>query len=344
MFRVERNHPKVFWGILIAVVVITILGVWQRMQYKINPYEKQIGNPPREKSAVKDTFYSDRLNEREKKVYEALKKDIQKYNGGEVIFPTPLNGIEYSRVAQALECGEDDFFYAIIEVPMTEKNQSVSYISSNITDIKDRIIMKCMILLYPAEGINKNGDIDKDGFVKNLEELKVPLSKMNKKKLEQVKEKQRKTKEILDKVVADMPKEYGKKEAINYFIKWMDDNLEFDEEMMKSTENVSKMSEAFEKIYFKNHCSCVVEKKAMASGYSKVLSQLCNKAGISAHIVLGSWKNSGSYTLVYADFEGKPVYIDASGYKKDDLWDQRYISDTMMNRNMTVPRLFDFGG
>lgn len=55
----------------------------------------------------------------------------------------------------------------------------------------------------------------------------------------------------------------------------------------------------------------------------------------------GSWKYSGSYTLVNVDFEGKQVYIDASGCKKDDLWNQRYISDTLMARNMTISDLFN---
>ena len=66
---------------------------------------------------------------------------------------------------------------------------------------------------------------------------------------------------------------------------------------------------------------------------------MCNKAGISAHMTIGSWKYSGSYTLVNVDFEGKQVYIDASGCKKDDLWNQRYISDTLMARNMTISDL-----
>lgn len=58
-------------------------------------------------------------------------------------------------------------------------------------------------------------------------------------------------------------------------------------------------------------------------------------------MTIGSWKYSGSYTLVNVDFEGKQVYIDASGCKKDDLWNQRYISDTLMARNMTISDLFN---
>ena len=44
--------------------------------------------------------------------------------------------------------------------------------------------------------------------------------------------------------------------------------------------------------------------------------------------------------MVKVDFAGKQVYIDASGYKKDDLWNQRYISETLMARNLSVTDLF----
>ena len=54
---------------------------------------------------------------------------------------------------------------------------------------------------------------------------------------------------------------------------------------------------------------CIYQDVYKRQGYSKVLARLCNKAGISAHIVLGNWKYSGSYTLVKVDFAGKQVYI-----------------------------------
>ena len=46
----------------------------------------------------------------------------------------------------------------------------------------------------------------------------------------------------------EIPKEYGKKQTIDYFLKWMDDNLTMDNEMMESSDSVSNMTEAFEKI------------------------------------------------------------------------------------------------
>ena len=272
---------------------------------------------------------------------EKIKDAIVNFKGGELTFDSPLNGKEYSRVTQALYCGEDDLFYAIVNVPMTENNQSVSSVTKNITDIKEQTIVKCIILLYPAEGINEQGDIDDQGYVKNLEDLKNPLATMNEDKKSTVLEMQQASEEILNKVVSDMPKEYGKKQAIDYFLDWMDKNLILDSDTMENTDKLSNMTEVFEKNYFEGCTPCVVEGKAVATGYSKVLTRLCNKAGISAHMTIGSWKYSGSYTLVNVDFEGKQVYIDASGCKKDDLWNQRYISDTLMARNMTISDLFN---
>lgn len=188
--------------------------------------------------------------------------------------------------------------------------------------------------------LNKQGNIDDDGYVNNLDQLKKPLETIDETKKKKVLDMKQKADKILNKVVEEIPKEYGKKQTIDYFLKWMDDNLTMDNEMMESSDSVSNMTEAFEKNYFEGCTSCVVNGKAIATGYSKVLARLCNKAGISAHIVLGNWKYSGSYTLVKVDFAGKQVYIDASGYKKDDLWNQRYISETLMARNLSVTDLF----
>ena len=341
MFKVVREHPKVFWAVIIIIIVVSILSVYEKQKYKANPYEKQIGNPPRENKVFDDNFYYEKLTDNEKKAYEKIKDAIVNFKGGELTFDSPLNGKEYSRVTQALYCGEDDLFYAIVNVPMTENNQSVSSVTKNITDIKEQTIVKCIILLYPAEGINEQGDIDDQGYVKNLEDLKNPLATMNEDKKSTVLKMQQASEEILNKVVSDMPKEYGKKQAIDYFLDWMDKNLILDSDTMENTDKLSNMTEVFEKNYFEGCTSCVVDGKAVATGYSKVLTRLCNKAGISAHMTIGSWKYSGSYTLVNVDFEGKQVYIDASGCKKDDLWNQRYISDTLMARNMTISDLFN---
>lgn len=343
MFGVIKKHPGIFWGIIITVIMVSLLGAWQRRQYMNNPYENQIGNPPREKGAVKDTFYYDRLNDKEKDAYDTIKNAIENFTGGEIEFPSPLNGEEYARVSQALECGQEDYFYAIADIPMNKNNQNVSYTTKNVLDIKNDVIVKCMLFLYPAEGIDIQGEIDDDGYVKNLEKLKQPLNTMDESKKQKVLKMKKETDRILDDVVEKMPEEYGKKEAIDYFLNWMDKNLKLDEDLMQSTENIKSMSHAFEEVYFKSHSSCVTTEKATASGFTKVLSRLCNKAGIPAYIIIGNWGMEQAYSMTCVEFDGKKAYIDASGYKKDDLWNQRYISETLLTRKMDIISYFEYG-
>lgn len=115
MFKVVREHPKVFWAVIIIIIVVSILSVYEKQKYKANPYEKQIGNPPRENKVFDDNFYYEKLTDNEKKAYEKIKDAIVNFKGGELTFDSPLNGKEYSRVTQALYCGEDDLFYAIVK-------------------------------------------------------------------------------------------------------------------------------------------------------------------------------------------------------------------------------------
>ena len=186
MFKVVRDHPKVLWAIIILIILVSILSVYEKQKYKANPYENQIGNPPREDKVFNDTYYYEKLSDNEKKAYEKIKEAIINFKGGELYFDNPLNGTEYSRVTQALYCGEDDLFYAMVNVPMTEKNQSISSITKNITDIKEKKIVKCLILLYPAEGLNEQGNIDDDGYVNNLDQLKKPLETIDETKKKKV--------------------------------------------------------------------------------------------------------------------------------------------------------------
>ncbi len=90
MFKVVRDHPKVFWTIIILIIVVSILSVYEKQKYKANPYENQIGNPPREDKVFNDTYYYEKLSDNEKKAYEKIKEAIINFKGGELYFDSPL--------------------------------------------------------------------------------------------------------------------------------------------------------------------------------------------------------------------------------------------------------------
>ena len=63
MFKVVRDHPKVLWTIIILIILVSILSVYEKQKYKANPYENQIGNPPREDKVFNDTYYYEKLSD-----------------------------------------------------------------------------------------------------------------------------------------------------------------------------------------------------------------------------------------------------------------------------------------
>ena len=46
---------------------MSILSVYEKQKYKANPYENQIGNPPREDKVLNDTYNYEKLSDNEKK-------------------------------------------------------------------------------------------------------------------------------------------------------------------------------------------------------------------------------------------------------------------------------------
>lgn len=68
MFKVVRDHPKVLWTIIILIILVSILSVYEKQKYKANPYENQIGNPPREDKVFNDTYYYEKLSDMRKRL------------------------------------------------------------------------------------------------------------------------------------------------------------------------------------------------------------------------------------------------------------------------------------
>lgn len=344
-----KGHKKILilCGIVLAAL-IALLAVWQRQEFKKNSIGNTMPNPPRSEESFIDTFYLDQLTEREKDAYDAMKTALDEYKGGEVIFPEPLTGLEFTRAYNALEYGADDYFYGMIGIPMTEEDQNLAYKNDDIQLVEDPLIQKCLLFLYCSEGVDINGSIDEDGYVTNLEELKDPLAAINEERMAEVQNIQEERDAVLNQVVADMPAEYGAKEAIDYFLGWMDENLIL-QQPSEQSQGITSMSDFFTNLNFKSHLSCVAAKNAFASGYGRVLSDLCNRAGIPSHVVMGVWSSGfmgssqESYMLTCVEIEGEPIYVDASGSHKKQLLDQRYITEEGAMNWMDFVDYFTYG-
>ena len=344
-----KGHGKILLICVAAfAALLAVVSARQKEKFKENSIGNTMGNPERSEEAFVDTFYFDQLTEKEQSAYETLKAALENMQGGEIIFPEPLNGLEFTRAYNALEYGAGDYFYGMVGIPMTEDNQNLAYDNENFQNMEESLIHKCLLFLYCAEGIDMNGEMDDDGYVTNLEEHKGPLAENNEERLAEVRDIQERTEEVLNQVIADMPEEYGAKEAMNYFLSWMDENMTLQTASEQSS-GISLMSDFFSKLNFKNHLSCAADQVGFASGYVRMFSELCNRVGIKSHVVMGTWStglfstSEQSYMLACVEIDGEPIYVDVSGTYSEQLLEQRYLTEEGAMNWLTFVDYFTYG-
>lgn len=338
MKYIETHWKQILIGITIVTIAFVLIAWWRKNQILANSTETKLGNPKRSEEVYEDTYYYDQLNDDEKEAYKGIKESLEDFKGGEITFSKSLTGQEYTRVVHAIEYGAKDYYYAIIGIPMDADNKSLTYSDQDILTEKNQDVAKCVLFLSCAKDVDKQGKFDDDGYVTNLKDMEKPLGEMVPKKVETIENEEKKINSALNSIIDKMPKEYGEKEAIDYFLDWMGKNLEpYGKGISTDT-----MSGLFEKIYKKNGLSCVLDKEALPTGYAKVLSELCNRAGIPSHEVLGQWKDGKAYVMTCVKIDGEDIYIDASGEKTKDLWGQKYLTKEEAHNVMTPADYFSY--
>lgn len=343
-FVQQKKKMKTQWKLAIAFVVVGFLVVATllRQQTLSDATVTKLKDIPRTGQAVTSDFYVSQLKGKEKETYDLMKEKLDKKEGGIVEFPDALNGKEYTRVVNALECEGGNYFYGLYEIPMTKDDVYVKYIKDDIVKLEDSVITKAILFLSSAEKIDEQGKYADDGTVKNLDEVRQGLSVNSEEKLAEIDEVQKKTEEILDKVIKELPADYGEKKTVDYFLDWMEKNLEF----LETDEDAKSMSEMFERFYRPNHLAAVVDKKANATGYAKILAELCNRAGMESHIVMGEWKGSWlsgeSYVLCAISMNDQTIYVDASGAKAGVLAGHKYLTEEEAKHHMDFVGYFEY--
>ena len=84
-------------------------------------------------------------------------------------------------------------------------------------------------------------------------------------------------------------KNIGQKSTVDYFLKWLDQEMKVPDDTVTTASELSHMGEMLEQVYLQNHLVAVTEKKASVLGYAKIFSELCRRAGMDSHVVMGHW-------------------------------------------------------
>lgn len=115
--------------------------------------------------------------------------------------------------------------------------------------------------------------------------------------------------------MASLPKNLTEKEIIIDFSNWLRDNLVYDYDIEKKMSRASDgqlldLNAEYADLAYKQ---CVLEGRAICSGFAIVLSELCNRVGIDSYVVLG--KITKGNNVVYHMWTA--VIIDGMTYYTD---------------------------
>lgn len=256
-----KKHPAAVAILAVAVVALFGLAYTQRQRVLSNPTEKSIADGPRASAPCENDFYYNQLNEKEQEAYHTMLQHLKDKEGGVTELPSPLTGKEYMRVLSALENSSGQYFYGLFEIPMTDEDFYVRYEERDLTRIIDPIIAKVILFQSFSNGLDVPGEYDDRGRVSNLSEINTLLSQNDPEKLKKIEEKEAEIEACLTEILSGLPEEAGEKEAVDYFLSWMDKNLELNTEIGVNAFQFNSMTEVLDQAYIYNNLSCVLEKR-----------------------------------------------------------------------------------
>lgn len=333
-----KKHPKFCAVVGALIAVLAILAVIARHQTLSNTTEMKLANNPRMDKVFTDTFYSDQLNEKERAAYDMIIERMERKEGGVIEFKEPLTGREYTRIITAIQNEGGGYFYAFCDIPLNQDDIYLEYDGTKLLDIKEAEVAKVILFVSCSEGINEFGTYAEDGTVRNLDEIAELMPKINADKLAEIEADEAAVLAELDEIIAGIPKDAGEKDTLNYFMDWIAENIEYHSELSMEATKFTTMEEVVDIAYRGSTTACVLEGEATMLGYTKLLSYLCNQAGMESHVELGSWGRNGQegYTMTVVKINGENIYVDASGVKSSKLAGNRYLNEqealTHMNR------------
>lgn len=342
MFR----HKKTV--LTIGLVVLVFLGFigWQRSHTVSHSVYDTLEDVERGEPIETNDFYSLQLTQKEYEDFLFLKEKLDCFEGGVLTFPHPLSGKEYQRVITALEYDGYNYFYGFADVPMTEDGVYVLKKERDIFRITEEKISKVVLFLSCAEGITLSGQFADDGTLINLEEIQKGLSVNQEDKIKEIRDTQEETETALAEILEGIPKDSGEKTTAAYLLKWLDENVKLADDANTTAQKLSNMGDMLEQVYPYNHLAALKDRKASVLGKAKIFSELCRRAGIDSHVVMGTWNSQWTdgetYVLCQTVIDGQKIYVDASGAKASALAGSRYLTEKEATSRMTFVDYFEY--
>lgn len=290
-----------------------------------------------------NSFYFEQLDDTEKKVCNDIANLIANGNGGSLHLEEQISTYQYLRVLRTLSFDPEHQIWAIVLIfPVGENNKLID--RSVINDEKRITKLYIQVNDQRRREYLQNFKIilNDDNIIENIDELEqvCSTSVFSTKYYE---EQSQRIEEYYNEIIDEMPDNIRERDAIQYFLNWIRNNIEYDYSIYQYD-----MEPYYEKLYeneiysdFSNK-SCIIEKRAICGGISIILSELCNRVGITAYPVCGTVNVKGSvipHGWVALKIDNSTYYIDPSYVCETGKMDELKLKNEMERTGERVYRL-----
>lgn len=280
---------------IILLFILTLIGILCVFLNGKEEPEIGVGQNKVSFSNKTNSFYYDQLDETEKRVCNDITALVAQGNGGKIDLTDPISTYRYLRIVRTLSFDPEYQNWAISLIfPVGENNKLID--RNTIND--DCNIMKLYVLVNDSkkrkELKNFKLVLNDENIITNIDELE-KICKSADFSTEYYQEKSKEIDACYDEIIREMPKNMNEKEAVQYFLNWIKDNMEYDYSVYESS-----IEPYYDKLYENevyadaSNKGCILDKRGICGGISIILSELCNRVGITAYPVFGTIKSDGT--------------------------------------------------
>lgn len=278
------------FAIIFLISVVTYVLQGQKYSAAIKPVK--IADIPVSGQLLETQFYYQQLTEEEKKIYEEIKERLNQHKGGEILLEEPINAKSYFHIESSLRYDSISYWYLAYLFPFSSDNTRV--IPANEQASEEKNIDK-MLLMIDSDKFQKEMSTVSEEDVANSKKESTDTYQNMKDAIDYLTDNQdsyydgidEKIKKNLQQIIDNMPTGLNQEEAVQYFSQWLVDHMVYDPTIAKYIMTGDLVGYDFRKQISAGSITCINDRVGTCTGFSLILTALCNQVGIESYVVLG---------------------------------------------------------
>lgn len=281
-------------SLVIFFFICVAIYVFQGQKYSEAIKPVNIANISTTYQPIETQFYYQQLTEEEKKIYEEIKGLLDQRKSGEIVLEQPITVKSYFHIESSLRYDEIDYWYIAFLYPFN--SDSTWVVPANEQYSEEKMIDK-MLLIIDSDKFQKEMFALNEEDVANSERESedVDLYQAMKEAIDYLVEEENTyynqvNEEIennLQQIIDGMPKGLNQEETVQYFSQWLVDNMIYDPIIRNSILTGDFIGYDFRNQISSSTITSINNRVGVCTGFSLILTTLCNRVGIESYIVLG---------------------------------------------------------